>query len=224
MDSGHMGDYRARLSDLKRQLAEASSTMTPQHYRVRELKNQITELESEIERERTNVLGRVRADFEAAKRREALIGSVYSVQQTQAVEHGDKAVRYTMLKRDVDTERKLYETLLQKVNEVGLATALRTSTIGVVDPAVAPGGPYSPNRMLNMGIGLFLGAGLGLVLSFVRFRADRTLRGPGEAPVVLQLRELGVIPSVKGKRLRLLLPGGRSKQALPPLDIPGKDG
>ena len=224
MDSGHMGEYRARLADLNRQLAEASSTMTPQHYRVRELKTQISEIENEIVRERSNVMSRVRADFEAAKRREALIASAYAVQQTQASEHGDKAVRYTMVKHEVDTERKLYETLLQKVNEVGLATALRTSTISVVDPAVAPGAPYSPNKLLNMGLGLFLGAGLGLALSFARFRGDRTLRGPGDAPVVLQLRELGVIPSVRSSALRRLLPGIRGKKPFPELDLPAKEG
>lgn len=219
MDSGPLPDYRVRLTDLKRQLAEASSTMTPAHYHVRELKRQITELESAIANEKGDLVNRVRAEFDVAKRRESLVSSAYDRQASEASQHGDKAVRYTMLKRDVDTERKLYETLLQKVNEVGLATALRTSTISVVDPAMPSGGPYSPNQIVSVSLGLIAGAALGFSLFFFRVRSDRTLRSPGEAPLVLQLRELGVIPAIRSRGLRLPQWGERSMPSSVALDL-----
>jgi succinoglycan biosynthesis transport protein ExoP len=223
MDSGPLPDYRVRLTDLKRQLAEASSTMTPEHYHVRELKMQIAELESAITKEKGDLVNRVRAEYDVAKRRESLVSSAYDRQASEASQHGDKAVRYTMLKRDVDTERKLYETLLQKVNEVGLATALRTSTISVVDPAMPSGGPYSPNEMASVSIGLIAGAGLALAFFCLRVRSDRTLRSPGEAPFVLQLRELGVIPAVRSRGLHLLRRGVRSMPSIAALDLPADE-
>jgi capsular exopolysaccharide synthesis family protein len=203
IDSEPLREYRMRLTDLKRQLAEASATMTPEHYHVQELKMQVSEMQDAIAQEQREVVNRLKVSYDTAMRQEDMIQSVYDKQASQVSEHGDKAVRYTMLKREVDTERKLYEQLLQKMNEVALAAALHTSSIHVVDPATPPGGPYSPNQPANLAVGLLGGACLGFVLSFVRLRSDRTLRSPGEASFVLRLRELGVIPSAPRRSLRL---------------------
>jgi capsular exopolysaccharide synthesis family protein len=213
LDSGPIREYRVRLTELKRQLAEMTATMTPEHYKVRELTMEIAEVENALNKERSDLINRLKADYETAKRRESILANAYNKQEAAASEHGDKAVRYNMLKRDVDSDRKLYETLLQKVDEVGLAAALRTSTISVVDPAVAATHPYSPNVLANVGIGLFGGSILGLAFSFLNVRSDRTLHGPGEASSHLPLRELGVIPSVRKRHRGLLLGSARSSSA-----------
>jgi succinoglycan biosynthesis transport protein ExoP len=211
MDAGPIREYRMRIEDLNRQLAEASATMTPEHYKVRELKMQIAEVQRALDKEHDGLIKRLKSDYDTAQRRESVFSGMYEKQASQVSEHADKEVRYNMLKREVDSERKLYETLLQKVDEVGLSAALRTSTISVVDPAVAPGNPYSPRFVADIGVGLFGGSILGLSLSLLRLRADRTLHGPGEASIHLQLRELGVIPSLRNRRVRLMLQRIRSR-------------
>ncbi|MDP9147876.1 MAG: polysaccharide biosynthesis tyrosine autokinase, partial [Acidobacteriota bacterium] len=205
LDAGPIREYRMRLAELKRQQAELGSTMTPEHYKVRELNMQIGEVEKALKKERDDLINRLKADYESAQRRESVFAGAYEKQAGLVSEHADKAVGYNMLKREVDSDRKLYETLLQKVDEVGLAAALHTSTISVVDPAAAPAHPYSPNVLANLGIGFFGGSVLGLAFALLRLRSDRTLHGPGEASLHLRLRELGVIPSVRNRRLRTLL-------------------
>ncbi len=201
LDSGPIREYRMRLSDLKRQLAEVSATMTPEHYKVRELQMQIAQLQRDSERERQGVIERLKADYETAQRREQVFAGKYQHQAAQMSQQADKTVRYNMLKREVESERTLYETLLQRVEEVGLAAALHTSAISVVDPAVASLKPYSPNFPVSIGLGFFAGSLIGLSLALLHLRSDRTLRDPGEAAVHLQLRELGVIPNVRQRRL-----------------------
>jgi succinoglycan biosynthesis transport protein ExoP len=214
LDSGPIREYRMRLTDLKRQLAEVGSAMTPEHPKARELAMEISEVEKALNKERDDLVNRLKADYETAQRRESAFSSVYDKQAAQVSQHADKAVRYNMLKREVDSDRQLYETLLQKVDEVGLAAALRTSTISVVDPAAAPAGPYSPNLVANVGVGFFGGSVFGLTFALLRLRSDRTLHRPGEASIHLQLRELGVIPSVRSRRVRMVMsrmktsPGG----------------
>ena len=212
LDSGPIREYRIRLTDLKRQLAEMSSTMTPEHYKVRELKMQIAQVEKDLTQERDDLINRLKGDYETAQRRESVFASAYRHQALQMSEHADKTVRYNMLKREVDSERKLYETLLQKVDEVGLAAALHTSTISVVDPAAAPTSRYSPNTVISVGIGFFGGALLGLSFSLLHLRSDRTFHAPGEAAMHLQLRELGVIPSIRNRRLPKMF--GRLRSSL----------
>ncbi|MBV9769502.1 MAG: polysaccharide biosynthesis tyrosine autokinase [Bryobacterales bacterium] len=205
LDAGPIREYRMRLEDLKRQQAELSATMTPEHYKVRELTMQIAEVQKALDTERDNLISRLKADYETSQRRESVFAGEYNKQAAQVSQHADKAVGYNMLKREVDSDRKLYETLLQKVDEVGLEAALRTSTISVVDPAAPPAHPYSPSVKANVAIGFFGGSILGLAFALLHLRSDRTLHGPGEAAVHLHLRELGVIPAIRNRRMRMLL-------------------
>lgn len=215
IDSGSIRELRTHLADLERQLADMSSTMTPEHYKVRELQHEIDETKSQIEREHADVINRLKANYDLASSQESKLQAAYAKQSAQVAQQGSKSVQYNMISRDVESERRLYETLLQKVDEVGLQTAMRTSTISVVDPAVAPAAPYSPRTLASIAVGLFGGGCIGLAFSFIRLRADRSLHGPGEAAFHLQLRELGVIPSVEGRSFRGMLGRGRPLAAKP---------
>jgi polysaccharide biosynthesis transport protein len=207
MDSGPIREYRLKLEDLRRQLNEMKATMTPEHYRVREITMQIAEVEKALNSERDGLVNRLKADLEAARHREQMISTAYDKETARASRSDDQAVHYNMLKHEVDSERQLYETLLQKVGEVGLTAALRTSAISIVDPATAPLKPYSPKKLASVGIGFFGGSAIGLAFSLIRARADRTLRFPGEAASYLNVRELGIIPTVRGRGLRMRLMG-----------------
>jgi succinoglycan biosynthesis transport protein ExoP len=209
LDAGPIREYRMRVSELHRQLAEMSATMKPEHYKVREVKSQITELENALQKERKDLLSRLHTDYDSVERRETMLKAAYDRQIVAVSEHGDKAVRYEMLRRDVESGRKLYEVLLQRVEEVNLANAMRASTISIVDKAVPSTVPYSPNWPVNTGIGLFAGACLGVGLAVVRSRSDQTLRDPGDAPSQLHVRELGVIPSAQDWSISLLLSRAR---------------
>ncbi len=215
VDSGSIRELRTHLGDLQRQLAEMSATMTPEHYKVRELQQEIAETQRQIEREHSDVINRLKANYDLASSEQSKLQAAYARQSAQVAQQGSKSVQYNMAHRDVESERRLYETLLQKVDEVGLATAMRTSTISVVDPAVPPGAPYSPKTLTSIAVGLFIGACIGLAFSFIRLRSDRSLHGPGEASYHLQLRELGVIPSVENRPFRGLLGRGRPMMAKP---------
>ncbi len=219
LDAGPIREYRLRLNEFRRQLAEMSATMTPSHYRVKEIKSQIAETETALKKERDDLLTRLKTDFQGAERREAMLTSAYDIQSAVMVRQGDKAVRYNMLKREVDSGRKLYEALLEKVEEVGLAAAMRTSTISVVDKAVPPAAPYSPSMVFNTAIGFLMASCFGVALAIVGFKVDQPLNDPGEAPSEMKVRELGVIPSAGklpslslSKRMLQIRANGRALQ------------
>ncbi len=195
IDNPRLNEQQTKLADLKRQLVELSSTMTPENYKVARVQAQINELQSSLEKERNNILARIGVDYDAALKREKLLMDRYVAQTKLVSDLSDKAIFYNVLKQEVDTTRKLYDTLLEKVKEFGVASALRASNVHFVDPAVPPRQPIQPNPWRNLAMGLVSGllAGVGLVLA--RQRVDRSIRGPGEASFHLKLPELGVIPS-----------------------------
>ncbi len=188
-------DYQAKLTDLRRQMAELSTSLTPLHPKVKRVQAQIAEVESAIGKARGNILVRMRSEFESAKRREQLIGAAYASQASLVADQGAKAVHYNILKREVETNRQLYEAMLQKVKEAGITSALRAGNIRVVDLARPPVAPYKPNFLVNSSLGLLAGVFGGVLFVLMRERADRSFRAPGDAPFYLNVPELGVIPS-----------------------------
>ncbi len=190
-------EYQEKLTDLKRETAEARSTLTPAHPRVIKLQAQIDELQSALETEKAAVVESIRNEYEAARRREDLLAVGYQAQVAVLADEGTKVSRYRTLKQEVDMTRQLYDSMLQRVKEADLASALRASSIRIVDPARVPKRPYSPHLTLNAALGLFAGllGGLGLVI--LRERADQSIRQPGDVPWLPHAREIAVIPSLE---------------------------
>jgi len=210
---GPARDYEVKLTDLRRQLAELSSTVTPAHYKMQQVESQIKVIESALDKERVTVIDRLGSEYQAALRREKLLTIESNSEIGVVSDQSAKAVQYNMLKREVESVRQLYQNMLHRVEELGLASAMRASTIRVVDRAVTPTRPYSPNWMFNCLAGVVCGTFAGVGLAFVRFRSNRSLQDPGEAAALLSVRELGVIPSadLRSGRLRV----GKRQIALP---------
>jgi polysaccharide biosynthesis transport protein len=189
-----MRDYRQKLSVLQQQYAELSATLTPEHYKVQRVQAQIAELQSEMQKERTNVVRRIGNEYTAAVRRETLLSKAHDVQEKVVADQTSMTIHYDTLKRDVDSNRRLYETMLLRVKEAGLTAAMRDSNALIVDHAKPPLLPYSPNVPMNSAIGLFGGMLFGFGFLLFRERVDRRISNPGDAQIYLDLPELGVMP------------------------------
>ena len=207
--------YQSRIADLQRELAELSTTFTPAHSRVKRVQAQIAAVEAAFNKERDAVLNRIRNDYEEAVRREKLLLADYERQAARVREEAEKAIQYNILKREVETNRQLYEAMLQRVKEASVASAIRASNVRVVDPAKPPAAPYKPDLPRSGGLGLVVGliGGIGFVI--LRHRYDRAIRNPDDASFYLGLSELGVIPSADAGRKRLYYLRKSRRRALP---------
>lgn len=203
LDDATLKDYQIKLTDLRRQLAEISSSLTPAHPAVKKVQAQVTTLELALEKERTNIIQRIRNEFESAQRREHMLAANYASQAALMSEQAAKVTHYNILKREVDTNRQLYDSMLQNVQQAGMTSALGASNIRVVDSAEPPTRPYKPSVPLNSALGLLAGAFFGIAFVVVQERADRSIQGPGDTSLYLDVPELGAIPSARAGLNRL---------------------
>ncbi len=194
LDDSSLQDSRNTLNGLKSRLAEARVTFTPNHQDVKRIQAQITSVEAAQQADSSNILTRIRNEYEAAQHREKLLLASYTQQAHLVSEEADKAAHYNLLKREVDTSRTLYESVLQKLKEASIASALRASNIRVVDGADPAGGPYKPDVSQSTTVGLLTGLFFGIGFVVMRERADRTLQDPGDPAFYLNLPELGIVP------------------------------
>jgi len=188
-------DYEIKLTDLRRQLADLESILQPENYKVVRLKAQIAQLESAVHKETRRVGQSVQSDFMTAKRRQGALAALYDRQSALVSNMTAKLTHYNTLKHEVDTNRQFYEAMLQKVNEAGVASAVRQSNIRLVAPATPAFYPYKPNMPLNVSIGLFAGLVLAIGVVMLSEQTNSQLRAPGESGTYLNIPELGTIPS-----------------------------
>jgi capsular exopolysaccharide synthesis family protein len=193
-DDPALHDYNQKLNDLQGQLAELSATLTPAHYKVQRVQAQIAQLQLAVQNEHDQMLHRINNDYAAARRREKLLTKAYAEQEKIVADKSSKAIHYETLKGNVDSNRQIYESMLQRVKQAELASAMHASNVLVVDAAKPPVLPYKPNLPLNSGMGLLSGilAGVAFVLVWGHF--DDRILAPGEAQNFLNLPELGAIP------------------------------
>ena len=123
-----------------------------------------------------------------------------------------RSIQYNILQREVDTNRALYDALLQRYKEIGVAGGIGTSQASIVDRAEVPAAPFRPNLMINILIGLALGlvtgVGLALLLEFI----NDTIKTPDDVREKLRLAFLGGIPASKTKAVEELRRRHRADQ------------
>lgn len=217
LDDSSLRDYQNKLADLRRQMAELRITLTPANPRIQKIQAQINEVEDALTKERANIVIRIKNDFDAAQRRERMVAEAFNSQMKVVDGQASKTVHYDILKRESDTNHQIYESMLQKVKEAGIISAMRSSNYKVVDPARPPRAPYKPNPTQSATMGSLGGLVLGVLFVLVRERADRSLQQPGDATQYLNLPELGVIPSDRSSSARLYGGGeeGSSRTLIP---------
>jgi polysaccharide biosynthesis transport protein len=193
MPNGPLRQYQVDLQALNRQLAQLKTQFTPEYPKIQQLQAQIAEIESAMQRERTELLGRMRIEYIAAASLERMLTAEHERQLKVVEQQMQGERRYETQKAQTDSMEHLYETILEKAKEAGAASALRATDVRIIDPATAPSQPYSPKPPLNAAIGLALGLIGGIGFVFIRGESDR-VKDPGDSPLI-EVPELGVIPA-----------------------------
>jgi len=197
---GLLQNLRAQQAELKAQYAQAASKYGIAYPKLVQMRSQLQELESAIQAEMGKVEARARNDFLAAKSAEDMLRASFERQKAEANKLNDSAVRFTILKREAQSSRELYDGLLKKLKEAGVLAGLRSTNIVVVDPARTSAKPARPNYPLNLGLGLVFGLLGGVALAFAREGLDSTLRTPEQVESVAGLPAVGIIPELAGNR------------------------
>jgi len=197
-------DYQSKLTELQRQIAELRTTYTQASPKVQKVEVQLATIESALSVERADILKRIKNEYDEALRRESLLTADYAAQRTTVTGESEKAVQYDIMKHEVESNRQIYDAMLQQLKQATLSAALRASNARVVDPAKVPQRPYKPNIPRSTGLGLLTGIFFGATFVIVQERADRTIQAPGETQMLLNVPELGIVPAeAAGRRLRL---------------------
>ncbi|OGD36529.1 MAG: hypothetical protein A2V45_13060 [Candidatus Aminicenantes bacterium RBG_19FT_COMBO_58_17] len=172
---------------------EKGKELKPDHPDMGRIRAKLDSLKDEINKAADSAEGRYRAAF----KKETSIKATLDKQRADVTTMKNNAILYNSIKSEVDSRRKLLNTLLERQGEAQLSAQLKglsTSNVSIIDPAEYPQEPVSPKRKLNLVIALLVGLFGGVGLSFLFDYLDDTIKGPDEVEKLADLPSLGIIP------------------------------
>lgn len=182
-----------KRAEVAAEMAKLSVQFEPEYPAVRALRQQLGALDAGIARENARIRSNRVDEFRDAERRESDLRARVEQLKQRFNRQQDASTQYNVLQREADTNRQLYDSLLQRSKEVSVNDVGATN-VAVIDTAKAPPKPSSPILLLNLGIALFVGLGLSALTLFALDQLDEGLRHPSDVQRLLNLPLLGSIP------------------------------
>jgi succinoglycan biosynthesis transport protein ExoP len=188
-------ELEKNLATLKVQQAKLAAAFRPGWPELDQVTGQVAEAENQLASERKKAIRNVETEYRTAVQREKLLTEALAAQKLEANSFNQNSIQYNIIKRQVDTEKQLYDGLLQRMKEAGVSAGLKSNNIHIVDPAKPPRAPHRPNKPMNLALGLGIGLLLGVCLAFFFEYLDSSIKTPDDIDRYIKLPSLGVIPS-----------------------------
>ena len=189
---------RERRGEAAADYAQLLIQFEPEYPAAQALAAQIQDLDRSIAREESRISSTLRSSYDnAVERDQRLSASVEGLKQ-RFLDQRRRSIQYNIFQRDVDTNRQLYDGLLQRYKEIGVAGGVGSNNVSIVDAASVPERPSSPRPLLNIALSLVVGLLAGVGLALLREQMDETLADPADLEKRLGISVLGAIPNTRG--------------------------
>jgi capsular exopolysaccharide synthesis family protein len=197
VNSAMVQALKSELAKAESDYAGVSSRYSAQYGPLVALKAKLDDTQHRLDDAVGEIARSVELESEAAQARERALREQVDEEKARALALNDASVQDAVLAREVDTNRELYENVLKRMKEMGVAAEVASSNVSLVDRAFDPLSPSSPRKFLVITLSGMLGL-LGAVgLAFFIDYLDDTLKGPEETERYLHLPTLALVPDLR---------------------------
>ncbi|MCW6537281.1 GumC family protein [Sphingomonas lycopersici] len=191
---------RQRRAELAADYQRLMVQFEPEYPAAKAIKSQIDQLDRSIAREEGRVSGSAQADYREALQREQMLRDRVNKLKETYLDNRRRSIQYNIYQQEVDTNRVLYDGLLQRFKEIGVTGGIGVNNISVVDAADVPQRPSSPRLLINLAVSLLGGMLIGVVAALGLEQFDEAIDDPMEIQQRLGLPLLGSVPKIDGAR------------------------
>ena len=205
LNDPYIQQEKANLAALQQQKAQMAAKLGPRHPDMIKISTAIRIEQAKLQGEIQKVVAAVKNDYLAAKAQEDSLNQALDQQKQDAMSLNSKAIGYGVLQRDAQTNRQIFESLLQRAKETGISGQVIASNVRIVDPAERPLAPAYPKKTTNMLLAMLGGLTLSLGVVFFFEYMDNRIKTPDELKAQLGLPYLGMVPALFGEQGQSLL-------------------
>ena len=191
-----INSLRQRRAELAAEYQRLMVQFEPEYPAAKAIKTQVDQLDRSIAREESRVSGSIQAEYRQAQDRERALQAKVDQLKSSYLDLRRRSIQYNIFQQEVDTNRALYDGLLQRFKEIGVAGGVGVNNISVVDAADVPQKPSSPRLFINLFVALMAGLGLGALTALALEQMDEAIADPAEVERRLGLPLLGSVPKV----------------------------
>lgn len=197
IDNGAVQALVGQRATLRSELQQQRRRHKADHPEVIQLNAQIAELDAQINRQATDIRDSIREAYQLTVGQEQQFDTTVGQLRSTALEEQGRQVRLNILQREVDTNRELYNGLLQRFKELSATAGVESNNVSIIDRAEPSFGPIKPKPLVNMAIALAIGFGLAALFVFARENLDDAIRTPDDVQRMLNVPALGAVPLLK---------------------------
>lgn len=187
-------ELKTQYAALQAEYQDLSITFKPAYPKMQQLAAKMKDISDRIEAEKKRIIDSIKNEYETALKKEQYLTRRAEEQKRRAIDLNDKATQYRILLREVDTNKSIYQSLLQRSKEIDATLGADALNIQIVDSARPPIVPYKPKIAQNLLLGLLLGLFGGIGFAFFQEYLDNTIKNPDELVERFNIPVLGLIP------------------------------
>jgi uncharacterized protein involved in exopolysaccharide biosynthesis len=199
-DNNLIQKLKGELSELEVEKAKLSKTYKERHPEILKVDARIQQVSQRLDGEIQNMLRAVQTEYKVAKAREDTLSNNVNQLRREGQDLNEKEIQASNLQREAESNQQLYEAVLKRFKETGVAGGLETNNVRIVEEAAPPVIPVRPRKAWNLFVAVVLGLGLGIVVAFAIDYFDTSVKTPADVERFLGLPVIGVVPAFGGRR------------------------
>ena len=199
-DNPLVGKIKGEIGGLETEKSKLLKVYKEKHPEIVKVDAQIQHLRDRLEAEFRGTLRSVQTQFKVARAREESQLNEVNHLRREGQELNDKESQYQNLQRDVESNQQLYDSVVKRLKETGVAGGLENSNVRIVEEATAPGAPIRPRKAWNLGLSIVAGLVLAFGVAFGLEYLDTTVKTPDDVERYLGLSVIGVVPAFQARR------------------------
>lgn len=199
-DNPLVGKIKGEIGSLETEKSKLLKVYKEKHPEIVKIDAQIQHLRDSLDAEFRGTVQSVQTQVKVARAREASLFNEVNNLRREGQDLNDKESQYQNLQHEVESNQQLYDSVVKRLKETGVAGGLENSNVRIVEEATAPGAPIRPRKAWNLGMSIVAGLILAFGVAFGLEYLDNTVKTPDDVERYLGLSVIGVVPAFHARR------------------------
>ena len=199
-DNALIEKLKGEAANLETERSKLLKVYKDKHPEILKIDAQIQQVKQRLDAEFQNTLQAVQTQYKVAKAREDTLANQVNQLRQEGQQLNEKEIQYQNLQHEVESNQALYDSVLKRMKETGVAGGLEDSNVRIIEDATAPTVPILPRKTRNLVLSLVAGLVLAFGVAFALEYLDTTVKTPDDVERYLGLSVIGVVPAFQGRR------------------------